>query len=191
MSNIFQQAYSTIIFNLNKSKKDFQQACSTIIFDLNKSKKERAIRLYAQRLSRLLQAKYGKQETYTPAQVKKTMKEMSYSTNSTNYDCYGLAMHCDSEDFSDYHRSTGESCNYEAMRSEISHCLFSNDTTFSTSSLAVTEFNFESHGYDLHSGHTHAEQHNHQDHGGSADAGCQSSYDAGGCSGGDFGGGSD
>jgi hypothetical protein len=170
MSNIFQQAFSTIIFNLNKSKK------------------ERAIRLYARRLIRLLQATYGKQEIYTTAQVKKTMKEWGYSTS---YDCYGLAMYCDFEDFSDYHRSIGESCNYEAMRSEISYCLFSNDTTFSTSSLATTEFNFESHGHHHNSGSAHVEQHHHhQDYGGSADTGCQSSYDASSCSGGDFGGGS-
>jgi hypothetical protein len=116
------------------------------------------------------------------------MQEWGYTTD---YDCFGLAMYCDFDDFSDYHRSIGESCNYEWMRSEISYCLFGSAiTTFDTTTLIESEFNFDSPGHHHSGGHTHVEHHNHHDYGGSADAGHHSHHDAGGyAGGGDFGGG--
>ena len=167
----------------------FQTALSNLVSTFQKPRRNKAIRLYAQRLSRLLQAKYGKQETYTPAQVKTTMKEWGYSLD---YLCYGLAMYCDSIDFNDYHRSVGESCNYEAMRGEISNCLFSTEaTTFSTSSLVESNFDFGFNANHQHhdssgsaaDGHHYSDSGNHSG-GGHSDSG---SYDGGG----DAGGGSD
>lgn len=90
--------------------------------------KRMAIRNYAGRVGRLLRTRYGLQETYTPAQVKGMLKEWGYSTRC---DRYGLAMYCSRADFVDYHRAVGESCNYEALRSEISRYLLLADTTFS------------------------------------------------------------
>lgn len=94
--------------------------------------KRLAIRTYAKRLGRLLRTRYGLQENYTSAQVKGLLKEWDYSTR---YDSYGLAMYCSFADFVDYHRAMGENCNYEAMRSEISHYLLLADTTFSVSDV--------------------------------------------------------
>ena len=168
----------------------FQTALSNLVSTFQKPRRNKAIRLYAQRLSRLLQAKYGKQETYTPAQVKTTMKEWGYSLD---YFCYGLAMYCDPIEFNDYHRSVGESCNYETMRGEISNCLFGTEaTTFSASSLVESNFDFGFTG-DHHSGgsaagHHYSDSGNHGG-GGHFDSG---SYDSGGdAGGGDAGGGSD
>jgi hypothetical protein len=164
----------------------FQTALSNIVATFQKPRRTKAIRLYAQRLGRLLQAKYGEQETYTPAQVKTTMKEWGYPIK---YSCYGLAMYCDLIDFNDYHRSIGESCDYEVMRGEISNCLFSNEsTTFSGSSLVESNFNFDFNEYHQHhtaGGHHSADSGNYDGggHCASADAG-GGSYDGGGYYGG-------
>lgn len=165
----------------------FQRTFANIIAKIEQPKKERAIRLYARRLGRLLQATYGKQENYTPTQVKKTMTEWGFSSG---YDCFGLAMYCDREDFSEYHRSIGESCNYERMRSEISCCLFGSALTeFDTPTLIESELNFDSPGHH-HSGEHHVSpDHDRHDYGGACDTGNHSSHDAGSCAGGDFGGG--
>ncbi len=155
---------------------------------LNQPQKHRAIRSYGQRLCRLLQAKYGEQATYTPNQVKATVKEWGYSTS---YDCYALAMYCDLIEFDDYHRSINESCNYELMRGEIGNCLFGADVEFSIPSLIEANFQFDTHDHSSTSGHAQIETHSHHDYGGSADAGshshsidCGSSFDGGGCGGG-------
>jgi hypothetical protein len=141
--------------------------------------RDRAIRNYAG-LGKVLQQKYGKQAKYTPAQVKATSQSLGYSAD---YDCFGIAMYCDRADFTNYHDSIGESCNYESMRSEVSYCLFGSAvTTFELNSLAETDFQFQANGSDL-GGYNYAES-------GSADVGHHSHVDYGGYSdGGDFGGG--
>lgn len=94
--------------------------------------KRLAIYQYAKRLGRLLRTRYGIQQKYSPMQVKKMMKKWGYSTD---YDRYGLAMYCDRADFIDYHRAIGESCDYETLRSEISHYLFGRDRELSISDV--------------------------------------------------------
>ena len=169
----------------------FQTAWSNVISTLQKPQRTRAIQLYAQRLGRLLQAKYGKQETYAPAQVKATMREWGYPLHHSSY---GLAMYCDRIDFDDHYRSIGEPCDYDAMRGEVSNCLFSNEvTTFSASSLVESNFNFGLSGYHQQpdsggqtAGHYYPDSGNYD--GGSYGGG---SYDGGGsCGAGDAGGGS-
>ncbi len=114
-----------------------------------KRKKRLAIRTYAKRLGRLLRARYGLQKSYTPAQVKKMLKEWGYSTR---HDCYGLAMFCDEIGFMDYHRAIGESCRYELMRGEIKDCLFLVDPAFGISDVIDAGAHFDSSG-DHHHGH--------------------------------------
>jgi hypothetical protein len=60
-----------------------------------------------------------------------------------------LAMYCDRSDFVNYHRSIGESCDYHAMRDEISLCLFGSHTTFDISDF--TQIN--NHSWDSSSHH--------------------------------------
>ncbi len=147
------------------------------------SRKRRAIRIYAQRLGRLLRARYGEQRHYTPAQVKDMMKEWGYSTS---YDCYGLAMYCDCADFMDYHHVIGTDCNYEAMRYEISHCLSLTDATFSVSDVmeAGASLNYNYHhdtgNNDHHGHHDSSGHHDYADYHGSG-----GHHDSGGS---DFGG---
>lgn len=162
----------------------FQRATANIIANIKKSQKHRAIRAYALRI-RLLQSTYGEQTTYTPLQVKKVLTEWGYSTS---YDCYGLAMYCNEIDFDEYHRSIGESCDYAAMRSEISKCLFYDDRDFSPDILVDASWlwNASGHHHSHDGGYSGAEHHH--DAGGGY---CDSGHDAGGYSGGDFGGGGD
>ncbi|MBD1872851.1 hypothetical protein H6F75_05105 [Nodosilinea sp. FACHB-131] len=91
-------------------------------------KKRIAIRAYSERVGKLLRARHGLQENYTPAQVKGMTKEWGYSTG---YDHYALAMYCDYADFEDYYQGKGKRYNYQTMRREISRCLFHTDTNFS------------------------------------------------------------
>jgi hypothetical protein len=138
-------------------------------------KKRRTIWTQAKRLGSLLRARYGPQQAYTPDQVKRMMREWGYSTP---YDCYGLAMYCSQADFVDYHRSRGESCNYDAMRSEISHCLFQADMPFSVSDIFEADIQFN---------HSDSGSHHHHDSG--SDSGHPSyHHDSGGDSGGHYGG---
>lgn len=167
----------------------FQTALSTLIAKIEKPHKYGAIRVYARRIGRLLQAKYGKQETYTPVQVKTTIVEWGYSTN---YDCFGLAMYCNDLDFTEYHRAIGESCNYAAMRGEIGNCLFGANVDFSPSSLIATDFSFDATGHHHHgSSNSYVDSDRFHNYGGSAHTGHTSHDDCGGHAGGDFGGGCD
>jgi uncharacterized membrane protein YgcG len=94
------------------------------------SNKQVAIRTYAQQLGKKLQERYGVQAKYPPERIKSTIRESGWSGDR---DCYGIAMYADSTDFIEYHRSIGEICDYDAMRSEIGECLSLPDNTFSPS----------------------------------------------------------
>jgi hypothetical protein len=96
-----------------------------------KSDRQRiAVQKYVKHVGPELRNRYGKQPKYTPAQVKQTVNASGYSSQD---DCYALAMYCSEDDFVDYHRSIGESCDYNSMRSEISDAfgfIFPSGTTF-------------------------------------------------------------
>lgn len=115
----------------------FQTAWSKIIVNIRKSRKSRAIQLYARRLGQLLQARYGRQNSYTPAQVKTTIDSAGFNTG---YDCYGFAMYCNDADFASYHHSIDEYCDYRSMQGEIGRCLFGNDVEFNTTMVLDPEF---------------------------------------------------
>jgi hypothetical protein len=94
------------------------------------NKKRRAVHRYVRYVGPELRKRYGSKKKYTPSQVKQVVKDSGYSTD---YDCYAFAMYCSHDDFADYHRTTGEVCDYNSMRSEISdfyNSIFQNDTTF-------------------------------------------------------------
>lgn len=129
MSNILQTAlnFLGLIGLLIISFSPFAILIALSVRDGRKRKKRDAICIYANRGGRLLYARCGQQNDYTPAQVKKMMKEWGYSTE---YDCYGLAMYCRKHAFLGYHQEMGQPCDYATMRREISHCLFQSDIEF-------------------------------------------------------------
>jgi hypothetical protein len=64
-----------------------------------------------------LRRRHGAQRYYRPQQVREVMTDRR--SNRYDNDCYSYATYCTQEDFNDYHRSIGESCDYGAMRQEI------------------------------------------------------------------------
>jgi uncharacterized membrane protein YgcG len=95
-----------------------------------KDRQRVAVGKYVKHVGPELRNRYGNQQKYTPTQVKQAVKASGYSSQD---DCYALAMYCSEDDFGDYHRSIGESCDYNAMRQEISDSfgfIFPSGTTF-------------------------------------------------------------
>jgi uncharacterized membrane protein YgcG len=157
------------------------------------SNKQVAIHTYSKHLGTKLRERYGVREKYPPAQIKATIVESGWSGSN---DCYGIAMYADSADFIEYHRSIGETCDYAAMRSDISKCLSLPDNTFSTSDAigageSVTNYDTATYESTLGSDNSGGWSFWGSDDGGgsssSYDGGGSSSYDGGG--GGDCGGG--
>ncbi len=67
-----------------------------------------------------LRRRYGTQSTYSSSQVKDTLRTSGYSSSD---DCYALAMYCSPEEFDDFHRTVGETCNYAEMRGSINDTI--------------------------------------------------------------------
>jgi hypothetical protein len=94
------------------------------------NKKDRAIYQHLTNLGPELRKRYGTKPAYTPTQVRETLNFIRYRDG---YDCYSFAIYCDYNDFNEYHRTIGESCDYHAMRNEITQsfdAVFHGDTTF-------------------------------------------------------------
>jgi hypothetical protein len=143
------------------------------------SKKRMAIRNYSRRLSRSLRKRYGLQDYYTPQQVRQSIQAGSYSTA---YDCYALAMYCNQEDFTTFHQSIGESCNYEKMRNEINNSLTFHNQTFNATDMIDFGTNADNHSsYDHHLSSS-LDYGNHSSHSIDSSNGydCSSGYDGGG-----------
>lgn len=96
-------------------------------------KRNRAIKSYIKKLPSLLAKDYGKSKTYTPKQVKKTIERSGLSVSDA---CYGIAMFSSREAFDQYHQETGESCDYDAMRTEIADQHFQGNSGFEIGDIA-------------------------------------------------------
>lgn len=59
---------------------------------------------------------HGSQATYKPEQVEKASKENRYGID---WACWAMCIFCSADDFEEYHRSIGETCDYTAMKSEM------------------------------------------------------------------------
>ena len=90
-------------------------------------KKRRAIKSYITKLPRLLAKDYGASKTYTPKQVRSSIERNGLDAL---YSCYAVAMFSGREDFEQFHSENGESCDYDAMRTEIAHKHFSGNPNF-------------------------------------------------------------
>lgn len=95
--------------------------------------RNRAIKSYIKKLPGLLVRDYGKSKTYTPKQVKRTIERSGLSVTDA---CYGIAMFSSREAFDQYHQETGESCNYDTMRSEIAEQHFQGNSGFEITDIS-------------------------------------------------------
>ncbi len=61
---------------------------------------------------------YGKKEFYSPEEVREShqKKKRDYDWD---YSCWAMSIFSNHEDFDEYHRMAGESCDYNEMRQEM------------------------------------------------------------------------
>ena len=108
---------------------------------LNGYFKKRRIKRFANKLPRELRRLYGKYEFYTKGQVDRAVKNRfrvgSFGGVAVTDVCYAYAMFCSPEEFERIHDETGEICNYESMREEISETCFSGSSGFSVGDLST------------------------------------------------------
>ena len=101
-----------------------------------KSKKKRqAIRQYIKYVGPALRSRYGTRKSYQPAQVKKTIQACRYTSD---FDYYALAMFCNQQDFTTYSETTGETCDYNMMRGEVTDsfgCSFESGADFDAGNM--------------------------------------------------------
>jgi hypothetical protein len=126
-----------------------------------KIKRYLAIRSYVRRLGPDLVRRFGKRRFYTPEQVRKAVRGGGFSETDI---CYAYSLFCSRGDFESHHAETGEPCNYDEMRSEVSNSHFGGSTDFEPASVI--------HHAEQYSGHD-----GHDDIGGHHDS---SSHDSGG-----------
>ncbi|MEI2743060.1 MAG: DUF6559 family protein [Candidatus Competibacter sp.] len=116
---------------------------------IEKLQRKRAIKSYIRKLPSLLAKDYGKSKTYTPKQVKRTIERSGLSVSDA---CYGIAMFSGREAFDQYHQEVGESCNYDAIRSEIADLHFQGNSGFEINDIAAVSSNygggFDTNGFD-------------------------------------------
>lgn len=74
-----------------------------------------ALRSY-RKLGPKLRKRYGRQESYTSDQVTQTMATEGYDTT---YLPYALSMYCSASEFSNYSQQSGESHDYDSLRSDF------------------------------------------------------------------------
>lgn len=80
-------------------------------------KKHLAIRSYRNKLGPWLEQHCGWHATYSPKQVRSGASSLGLAIDPL---CYAYAMFCTHSDFDAHHTASGEACDYDAMRSEIS-----------------------------------------------------------------------
>jgi type II secretory pathway pseudopilin PulG len=118
-----------------------------------RQQKRSALRDYVRRVGRVLRARYGKQPSYDPYQVKQMLQKWRYSTP---YDCYCLALYCNYLDFDSYHRGIGESCDYQAMRQEMCDYLPALESSFDATDVMDLGDRLNSHSSSDH-GNDHSD----------------------------------
>jgi len=106
---------------------------------IKKFKRNRAVKSYIRKLPRQLAKDYGKSRTYSPQQVRKSIERSKLSVADA---CYGIAMFSGREAFDIYHRETGETCNFDAMRSEIAEKFFDGNCDFEVSDISSVSSDF-------------------------------------------------
>jgi hypothetical protein len=128
-----------------------------------KLQKRKAISSYVHELPRLLVKDYGPSQTYTPAQVKRSIERAGLSTD---YTCYALSMFSDQPSFAQYHYARGENCDYAAMRAEVAASHFHGNTHFTIIDMPTGDLrgDFGSGAGESHAGSGH--HGGHDGHGG-------------------------
>jgi hypothetical protein len=94
-------------------------------------------RALAQKVGKHLTTLYGKRRTYSPQLVKAAMRRCHLPEV---WDCWALSLFTSPEDFSAYHASLGEACDYASMQADMLGVL---DTGSLFDFLSTDFFNFD------------------------------------------------
>ena len=98
------------------------------------------IKNYAKKLPQDLKENYAYQDYYSKEQVDASLKRKRLVGGGgivvTDH-CYAYAMFCSPEEFNDIHEETGDECDYESMRGDISETVFDGAEAFSFSTFLV------------------------------------------------------
>jgi hypothetical protein len=101
---------------------------------------KRKIKKYAKNLPQDLKENYAYQKHYSKEQVDASLKRKRLVGGggvAVTDNCYAYAMFCSPEEFNDIHEGTGETCDYESMRSDVSDTIFNSASDFSFSTFLV------------------------------------------------------
>lgn len=83
---------------------------------------------YITDIGKILIKDYGKKKYYKPAEVKNAHKKSNWNI-SQDFSCWGMCTYTSHSDFDNYHRQSGEVCDYVEMKTEMLQGLsFSNST---------------------------------------------------------------
>ncbi|PCK00585.1 MAG: hypothetical protein COA45_02075 [Zetaproteobacteria bacterium] len=77
-------------------------------------------KLFGKEIGEILVKNHGQKKFYSPAQVKKASSQSKYDVD---WYCWAMCLYTSPDDFNTYHQSTGEVCDYAAMRFEMTSAL--------------------------------------------------------------------
>ena len=75
---------------------------------------------YGKKVGEILVGRYGKKKFYSPEQVRKASAESRFDVD---WHCWAMCLYSAPDDFQSYHEATGESCDYAAMKAEMTTAL--------------------------------------------------------------------
>lgn len=95
--------------------------------------KKEAVREYLGKVGPDLRKKHGKQDTYSPEQVRRSVEDQGLGLD---YVCFAYCMYCSPYDFDLVHSAAGEVCDYGVMRSLVGDTFFGGSSTFDALGVA-------------------------------------------------------
>lgn len=104
------------------------ETCDTTMTE----EKKQAVASYITKLGPALQDKYGKQDHYTPDQIRETALQQALSID---YVCWAYVLYASVDDFNRIHTAAGEVCDYTAMHSLVGDTFFGGISDFDVSSV--------------------------------------------------------
>lgn len=98
---------------------------------------------YIKDLGTILVKDFGKKKYYEPKEVKQAHKKSNWS--SFDFSCWGMSTFSSHSDFDNYHKETGEVCDYVAMKAEMLDGISTSDINLSS----LTDFDWDTSWLDL------------------------------------------
>src|SRR5688572_29919112 len=82
-------------------------------------------RKYVRDIGKILVTTHGRRKFYRPRQVKEAHRKSTWADH--DFSCWGMSVYTSHQDFDDYHRTTGEACDYTQMKSHMLEGISTSD----------------------------------------------------------------